>query len=905
MVNAVYRAAMTELGNVLSPRVVSSALNIGLKQVGKSPENVEYRDMEKIFKSQVYKQLQVAMDAEKAKEKIADILERLENATEEVSGPPPFLEQQAKTISALKKVFKNLNLYFQWPEVQKARALLKLIEEDHNNQKEASQLIANVRSQLKRAEEKLNDQLVQQDAEIQRLEETYELVKDLGGSKVRRLDRLIGQIDNAQIAKQLAPAELERARKLAGELHKTVLAEGEEAPSETEVSVQAAKEKVTSDGTEDLLANADDQAYQFEALSKDFTNLLVFKPELAQELKYNKQKLKGGTLEDTFIVKLREYFNEEQNQLRQALKVELSNIQKDILNFDDELDNKQLKQSLQVTLDILENILPAEADVREIRDLYRLLKQRANELTEVRAQEKEAFEAKFKQQDESIEQLRSMLEKYDPNLARKEYDLLVNKLELLTEFQAKKELAPDVLDDARLAAESLETTLLKQSLTESQHQEAHLIKLLMQVQAVPIIKVIESQGSKVIKELKKSLKQLDSQKDLKPKRIEQLELWVSEFKDKAKLNYHNQLSKFIERADNIGDKKCLKSINEAQSQLEFDKYPDLEEFERALKNAFDERLAANLDELHQLEAERQQISQTNDEEIKQLDVLLKGIRKQLEKGTLAEGIDHCWLLLESLGNKQEQTLTSFEPRLDKALKDFSAVSKLNNDASTTVSRTLRHLDGQRENLSKVSAEMRSKLEGSLSEAERLLKVLETELEAASAVAGKLMSGNIFDNVFGLDTSSNMDKSTKKLPEQPKVEDSVRKVFSNEHSNQALNEWLNDYLKDDGVRDAVTFNSEGEILSGSTLLEPKELFNTLKRLENNWQALGEELTLGQNQLLTIETSKLTFIASYPKENYSTAIVLDKPSNLTATLEKMRGNLPLISEILSDPSFAKSY
>ena len=901
MVNAIYRAAMTELEAVLSPRVVSSALNIGLKQVGKSPKDVEYGDMEKIFKSQVYKQLQVAMDAEKAKEKINDILEKLEDATDEVSGPPPFLEQQARTISALKKVFKSLSLYFQWPEVQKARALLKLIEEDHNNQKEASQLIANARAQLKKAEEKLNDQLVQQDAEIQRLEEMYEIVKDLGGSKARRLDRLIGQIDNAQVAKQLAPAELERARKLADELHKLALAE-EESTSDSETSEKASKDKVKSEATDDLLVNTDNQIYQLEVLSKDFTNLLVFKPELAHEIEDAKRKLKEGSVEETFIVKLREYFKEEQNHLRKALKVELDDILKDILSFDDELDSKQLKQNLQVTLDILENVLPAEADVREIRDLYRLLKQRANEFAETKAQEHEAFEAKLKQQGESLEQLRTMLEKYDPKIAKKEYDLLANKLDLLTKAQVEKEIATDILDDARFAAEGLEAVLLKQSLSESQHQEAYLIKLLMQVQAVPSIKAIESQGNKVIAELKKSLKQLDSKKDLKPKRMQQIDLLVGDFKDKAKLNYKNQLSELKERAEGIGSKKCLKSITEAQQQLEVDKYPDLEEFERALKNAFDERLTANLDELHQLEAEREQITATEDEEVKQLDVLLKRIREQLEKGDLAEGIDHCWLLLESLRNKQDQALTSFEPRLDKALKDFSNVSKLNNDASTTVSRILRHLDGQRKNLSKVSAEMRSKLENSLSEAERLLKVLEAELEAASAVAGKLMSGNIFDNVFGLDTSSDTSKvTTQSVSKQPKVEDSAQKVFSSSYSNQALDEVLNDYLRDDGVRDAVIFNPEGEMLSGSTLLEPKELFNILKRLENNWQVLGEELTLGQKQLFTIETPKLTFIASYPKENYTAAIVLDKPSSLTTTLEKMRSGLPLISEILSGPAF----
>ncbi len=900
MVNTIYRAAMTELETILSPRVVSRSLNAGLKQVGKSPENVEYRDMEKILKSHIYKQLQVAMKAEKAKEKISDILERLESVEDVPSGPPPFLEQQERNILGLQKVFKLFNLYFEWPEVQKSRALLKLIEEEHTKQKEASQLIANARLQLKIAEEKLNDQLVAQAAEIQRLEEAYEAVKNLEGTKVRRLGRIIGQIKNAQTDKQLAPAELERARKLASDLRIVISEEEEKAqPQASETFVQVSKDKVESkEVVGDLLADLDNQTYELEALSKDYANLIAFKPELARKLEDSKQKLsKKEALEIPSVV-LRQDFNEAQNELRQHLKNELSDLQKDVLSMDDELDTQQLKQSLQVTLDVLENTLPAEADVREIHDLHRLLKQRASKLTQAKVQEQQSFQAKLEKQAEVLEQLKSIVETHDPNMVKKEYDLLASKLDSLAKAQQEKELAPELVDDARHAAEDLEAAILKKSLAESKHQEAYLSSLLMQVQAVPITKALKKQADKVVNEFSKGLKQLESKKELKPKRMEQLEKLASDFKDNAKLNYKDQLLKFKERVQTLDHKNSLKLIDEALEQLEVDKYPDLEELELVLKNAFDERLAESLDELHQLEAERQRISETEDKETKELDSLLQTIRKQLEEGKLAEGIDRSWSLLGSLRDKQQQTLTSFEPRLDEALKNFSSVSKLNNDTTATVSRILRHLDGQRETFSKVSAEMRGKLESALSEAESLLDTLKEELEAASAVAGKLMSGNILDNVFGLDTPLSVDKTTEVAPEPLKAEEQATKVLS---KNEVLDEWLNSYLKDDEVRDAVLFAPSGEMLGGYTLLEPKELFTTLKKIQKDWQVLGEELTLGSNKFFTIETAKLTLIASCPKEDYSAAVVLNKSSNLNSILSKMRSDLPAINDILSGPAF----
>ena len=904
MVNAIYRAAIKELETVLPPRVVSGSLNAGLKKIGKSPKNVEYGDIEQVLKSQIYKQLQVVMKGEKAKEAIHDILEKLENVEDKAEESTNFLDQQERIINSFQKAFRLFNLYIEWPEVQKLRSLLKLIEEGHNQKKEVSQLIANAKTQFKKAEEKLNDQLVQQDAEIQRLEETYEALENLEGINLRRLGRLIGQIKSAQQSKQLVSGEIARARKLIADLRKQISEEDRQTlPQIEDKSAQVDKAEDKKEDVENLLVKINDEIYDLENLGKDFANLLVFKPEFAQKLADLEQRLDKEGKITTFVNELRQDLVKAQSDLRETLKAELSLIQKDVLAMDGELDTQQLKQNLQVTLDVLENTLPAEADVREINDLYRLLKQRADELKVTREKEQQAFEIKLKQQGEALDQFKSLLERYSPKTSSKEYKVLSEKLAALTEIQEVNKLDNDLVSEVRQAAEALESFIAKQTADESSHQRAYIGALLMQLQTVPITASIKKKVDKLTNELNKSLKQVDS-KELKEQRINQLEQMVNSFKNDAKNDYKAQLVEMKKRAENLDNKGCLKLITEAIERLEADRYPDFEELERALKNAFDERLAAQLEELHQLEAEREQIIETKGKEVKELDKLLKKARKQLEAGKLAEGIENSWSLLESLRSKEERALTSFEPRLNEALKNFAPVSKLNSDESATVSRILRHLDGQRESFSKVSVEMRGKLEAALSEAESLLEVLKENLEATSAVAGKLVSGNILDNVFGglgapEDVFQSGQQEAPQLSEPQKDTSQLTQVRSD---HEELNNWLDGCLQDEGVRDAVIFSPTGEVLSGCTLLEPHDLFNTLKKLGDNWRTLGQELTLGNDQLFTIETPRLALVASYPKDDYSTALILDDPSTLSNVLNKVRTDLPAINEILSGSDFS---
>jgi hypothetical protein len=98
---------VSELEALLPPRVVSQSLQQGLKQVDETSDSVDYKGLEKVLKSQIYRQLQAKMPKEQAKDKIKDILALLEDSgkTPEAPVEPEVdpLEAQGKAISELKK----------------------------------------------------------------------------------------------------------------------------------------------------------------------------------------------------------------------------------------------------------------------------------------------------------------------------------------------------------------------------------------------------------------------------------------------------------------------------------------------------------------------------------------------------------------------------------------------------------------------------------------------------------------------------------------------------------------------------------------------------------------------------------------------------------------------------------
>ena len=136
MTNTLYQSTVEALEGVLSPRVVSRSLKEGLRQVGRSPDTADINDIETILKAQVYRQLQLSMPVTEAKSTVTRLIEELQVAAT-ASGSARQdagdggLEAQAEQLEQLQVALRPFNLYFEWPDVQKLRSQVQLLQSDH------------------------------------------------------------------------------------------------------------------------------------------------------------------------------------------------------------------------------------------------------------------------------------------------------------------------------------------------------------------------------------------------------------------------------------------------------------------------------------------------------------------------------------------------------------------------------------------------------------------------------------------------------------------------------------------------------------------------------------------------------------------------------------------------------
>lgn len=222
MANPVYQATIEELEAVLSPRVVSRSVKEGLNQVGRTPDTAGIEDMEQILKGQVYRQLQLTMPVTRAKEAVAEIIEKLRQASagegQSSGAAAGGLDRQGQELERLQDALKPFNMFFEWPEVQKLRAQIQLLEADHSANRESPALLKGATEQLQIVIQKREDQLVLQARDLGELQDALEELKPLGGPKIRRLDTLVNQVKTAQENRQLATAEADRAQRLVRDL---------------------------------------------------------------------------------------------------------------------------------------------------------------------------------------------------------------------------------------------------------------------------------------------------------------------------------------------------------------------------------------------------------------------------------------------------------------------------------------------------------------------------------------------------------------------------------------------------------------------------------------------------------------------------------------------------------------
>lgn len=351
MANTLYKAAVRELETVLPPRLVSQSLHEGLSALGKTSATLERRDLETILRGRVLPRLTLSRGAGPAQTVVQEMLGRLSQLPDEV--PAPDLSNQVKAMQQLQEASKPFNIYFEWSETQKLRAQLSMIETEHAEGRDAGTLIAAAQAQLGVLQHKLDDQLSVQARELVILEAAREDSSRLGSPKVRRLAGLLELIRSAQEARQRAPAEVERAHTLAGELR---------------------AEKLRLLGEE---------ARVVRALGERFSTLLALDPTLAGQLTRYRQEVADGALLGETLGALSKTLEDAEETLRQTLE-------SDFRALAEAPGSGELAQLLTLSLKVLEATLPPPPDVQRIRDLVRAGTEGAEGLADFHRLETEA-----------------------------------------------------------------------------------------------------------------------------------------------------------------------------------------------------------------------------------------------------------------------------------------------------------------------------------------------------------------------------------------------------------------------------------------------------------------------------------------------------------------------------------
>lgn len=949
--NQLYQKTVSELEALLPPRVVSQSLQQGLKQVDETSDSVDFKGLEKVLKSQIYRQLQAKMPKDQAKDKIKDILTLLEgNASAPEPAEPEVdpLEAQGQAISELKEAMRPFNLYFEWSETQKLRAQLQLLEEAQHAGNEATSLLNDARAQLRTVEQKLEDQLVEQNRQLNELADALDAVRDIGGAKVkiRRLENRLKQIQGAQDNRQLAGAELESARKLLGDLRKAA----ESAASETPAAPASAAKTDTADDDlldielddelddelEDAPADATDaemllevedspaatvddddefvldmsvdsstdssshididgEHYELDGLAREYSNLLNYDDALAQQIADYRARLEAGTSLGSDLATLREHLTAARNDWRERLKRELQEMQGQLANFEGETELLELELSLKVTLEVLETTLPAAGDVNQARQLFRLLRDRNAGRSEAEAEARAAERAKLERQAGVIDQLRGVHEAAS-DVAPEQKRALAQRLVALEQAQAEARVASDLVDDARQAAQALNDAIATRAQGEGERQQAALRKLLNQVQALPPLAATQDQQQAVITELNSQLEALpDTPFD--ETQLRATEAMVEHVQQEVREHYQARLQTLSEQAAMLGQKQLLQRLNDANNSFENYSYADLDELERALKQASDARRSEQINEVHQLENELNQFARVDSDSTRELRALIAEANERLEQGHLADNLERGWLLLESLNQQISQQAASFIPRLNRALDAFEPLARLQTDDTAMVRRILRHLDAQREAYERVSSAMKEQLDASLSQAEDIINTLQEEYEATRAVAQELVSGSFLDDMLGMLGGD----STPSAPvtAEPSAASDVIDIHS-EHP--PLNAWLEDYLAEADISSAALFAGH-EMLSGRLQVNPHILTSSLESLSGHLSSLGEELNLGHMNYVTVETPQGIMVAAWPDPQHVFTVVVDTPANLSLVLGKLRRGLGTLTDILASAPLAR--
>lgn len=924
MTNPVYQATIQELEAVLSPRVVSRSIKEGLNQVGRTPETAGIEDMEKILKAQVYRQLQLTMPVTRAKEAVSEMIERLRLVSAGEGGEEggqSGLDAQGEELRKLQEAQKPFNLYFEWPEVQKLRAQIQLLEADHEAGRESPALVKGANEQLQLVMQKREDQLVLQARDLGELQEALEEVRAAGGPKLRRLETLVNQVRAAQENRQLAAAERDRAQRLARDL-RVALEESAAADEADAAEADAAEGRAPQPATEapaaqpPLAEPLDVEAEEAELLSVDapkrgeatserirridlgaeqrelrqleseFAQVLAYVPELGERLTELRSELEEGRSVQPILSGLGADLEATKLALRDDLRDELEEIVGRLPRLRSDVDTTELAQAARVTLGILTTALPSLADVEHVRRLAQVAWEQDEELGQSEAQ----YAKQLEEQDQLIGRLEETLlhNAADDEAVLAEVEQLREEFDQLRLAQEQQTVVPEVVAAVRQAEERLARTLAERATERSERRHARLTALRAQLENLPVTETLSDRSEAARLEIESLLRREENDGAVAALLIDDapaigtpaddgdidaLTQVVDGIRTQLTASLRNRLMSMAERAAELGNNQLIERLQRAVLGLERDEYPDVKQLQASLKSEHEAQRLEQLDELHRLELAAGQFAGEESARAVQLRQLLLEAHAQLERGALAPQLARASELVVALQAEADERLASVPKRLDAALLELEKVAALNSDDVGTARRILNHLDSQRDALPRLSPGLQLQLEASLSSAERLLEKLQGEFEATRLVADELVSGGLLDGVLGLFRTGS---------EEGAVQVSGA-TAATEPTSSAPEALLSLFRAEEGVTGAALLDAKGELVSGHLRGDYTDLPRTREAAA---ALLGG---MGAPRQVTLEHEGGVLVIGWVASGDSFVFELEDTSNLAIFTNRLRRRL----------------
>lgn len=411
-----YKLPVKLLGDLASSRALERILQDAAASRGLEIDALDAVVLEQILKNEVYKRLQQTVPPQLAKKRVMEVLKELEKIS--FTPPPPQRTVVESPIPAIEESAKRFTLYFDWPEAQRLRGVLSLARTEEEAGRPTAALVQEGRDLLGQMERKLQEGLVAQAQDLAELKATFTRVQGMGGRDVRRLESLIGQIDDAQAQQTLIPGEVERARNISFKLRKTLESsvvqglEGEQVKPEAQSRVQALEQEHV--------------ARQLTDLSRDFAPLLRARPELLLQQDELRLRQSTGQLPIEAVEAWRNTLEQARVETLSRQREELSELEAKLTNLPEGASAHDIRVGLDVARHTLDSGNLATDELRDLRVSASALSYAPVEAGRILEQQRELaeLERSAREVPGAEEELRSALHEARDSLASgRELDL--------------------------------------------------------------------------------------------------------------------------------------------------------------------------------------------------------------------------------------------------------------------------------------------------------------------------------------------------------------------------------------------------------------------------------------------------------------------------------------------------